>query len=123
MKYKNLKSMAHNHSHSFVSWMNYVDDIHVMSEIRRLFAENDGLGITVTWMPEVGCTENRSPTLKKSIKYWGDHLPQHMENHEVTASMIRTFETQFTITIQRGIRIESVLVDERGREYRQSVSY
>lgn len=41
MKYKNLKSMAHNHTHSFVSWMNHVNGVYIIDEMRRLFDERE----------------------------------------------------------------------------------
>src|SRR5215203_6981918 len=36
MKYKNIDSAIHNFGHSFMSGMNYVDDDHVMYEVRAL---------------------------------------------------------------------------------------
>ena len=115
--------MAHNHTHSFVSGMNQVDDVYIMSEIRRLFGSIDDRAITVSWIPELGCSIDPSPILQKSMGYWADYLPTHLKNHQVTPDMIKSFETQFTITIQRGIRVDSVLVDDRGREYKQGVSW
>jgi len=115
--------MAHNHSHSFVSYMNQVDDVWIIEEIRRIFGEIDDRTITVTWLPEQGCSIDPSPTLRKSIVYWGDHLPKHITSHQVSTDIIQSFVTQFSITVQRGIRVDSILVDDRGCEYKQGVSW
>ena len=122
MKYKNLKSMAHNHTHSFVSSMNFVDDkTHILKEIRNAFTQIEEREITVTWLPAMQCSTSVSEALLESIGYWGRCLPAHISNHEVTTQMVASFVTRFSITIQRGIRVESVLVDDRGREYKQIV--
>ena len=115
--------MAHNHTHSFVSGMNQVDGVYIMSEIRRIFGSIEDRVITVRWLPELACSIDPSPTLYKSMGYWAAHLPTHLKNHLVMPDMIALFVTQFSITIQRGIRVDSILIDDRGREYKQGVSW
>lgn len=115
--------MAHNHTHSFVSGMNQIDGVYIMSEIRRIFGEIDDRMFTISWMPELDCSIEPSPTLRKSMGAFAALLPTHLKNHHVTPDMIQSFMTQFSITIQRGIRVDSILVDDRGREYKQSVSW
>lgn len=39
MKYRILKSVAHNFSHSFVSYMNYFDDDYVIEDLLQIVRE------------------------------------------------------------------------------------
>src|SRR5258707_14108790 len=50
MKYKVIKSVAHNFGHSFVSLMNYRGDDHVMSHLARLVVESGCTELSVDLM-------------------------------------------------------------------------
>src|SRR5438046_292404 len=50
MKYRNLKSIAHNFTHSFVSFMNYVDDGYVIDDL--LEVARNGKPISIQWIPD-----------------------------------------------------------------------
>ena len=121
MKYKNLKSMAHNHTHSFVSWMNHVDEIYILDEISRLFDRCGNREIIVTWLPHLGCSIEPSNVLLKSMGYWSVHLPKHLESHGVTADHIASFQTRFSITARFGLTIEALIEDDRGKKHRQRI--
>ncbi len=121
MKYKNLKSMAHNHTHSFVSWMNHVDGVYIIDELKRLFSEGATREIVVTWLPALSCSVEPSDVLRKSMGYWADHLPSHLESHGVSAEHIDLFQSRFSISARSGLTTEAIVEDDRGRRYRQHV--
>ena len=50
MKYKVIKSAAHNFGHSFVSLMNYRGDDYVMSHLARLVVETGRSEVSVDLM-------------------------------------------------------------------------
>ena len=84
MKYKLIRSMAHNWSHSFMSAMNYVDDDFVAEDMYQLARDRKGQKITVTWIPER--PEELfalTPRIRESLKHYRKALPKHLSNHKV----------------------------------------
>ena len=70
MKYKVLKSVAHNFSHSFVSFMNYVDDGYVIDDLRELVRNNEKNRVSIIWIPDGRQPDELTPRILKSIAFW-----------------------------------------------------
>jgi len=124
MKYKAIKSMAHNFSHSFVSYMNYVDDGYVIDDLRECARNAKGKRISVQWLPESNVswfTFNRR--IRKSIGQYKQWLPGHLRSHGVSPGMVAELRTDIFLAKNRQVHVESYARDSRGREYVQYVSY
>jgi hypothetical protein len=66
MKYKNINSAIHNFGHSFVSFMNYIDDGFVIDDLRKIHI--DGKDIEIDWMTgHFSPAELPTPRIRRSI--------------------------------------------------------
>ena len=123
MKYKHLKSMAHNFAHSFVSDMNYIDGAYITDELRSVLRSVDGQRMTIHWLPESSLRGASSPRLKKSVDLYSASLPTHLKRHSMTAEHIEAFSTEAHLTPQLMLVVESVIKDDRGVEHRQCIRH
>jgi hypothetical protein len=80
MKYKILKSVAHNFSHSFVSYMNYVDHGYVIDDLLQLARKANGQRISIRWIPDSAGQQVLTPRVLRSIAYHKEWLPKHIQN-------------------------------------------
>ena len=77
MKYKILKSIAHNFSHSFVSYTNYIDNGPVIDDLLKLVRKADGERISIQWIPESPLEGHWPPRVLESIasyREWCDEI-------------------------------------------------
>ncbi len=123
MKYKILKSVAHNFSHSFVSYMNYFDDGHVIDDLLQLARDADGERIRVQWIPETPIPAAWPERVHKSVAHYRGWLPRHVQNSSASMDAIREFRTDIYMKRNKGIAVESYLVDSRGKEYVSNVLF
>lgn len=113
MKYKNIPSAIHNHGHSFLSSMNYVDGVHVVDEITRI--RSHGFDIEINWLSgEWVCGIKPGESILKSIEIWRRGLAKHLESHKVDLACLRVLKQ---VIPARGDEY-MVAVDDRGREYK-----
>lgn len=115
MKYKILKSVAHNFSHSFVSYMNYVDDGHVVDDLLQLARR--GERIIIHWIPDTASQQGLTPRVLKSVANYKEWLPKYIENAGASIDVIREFRTDMFLKPNKGVRVQAYLVDDRGKEY------
>ena len=101
--------------------MNHVDDHYIIDDLRKILFEQDSGEILIHWIPETGSDIQFPDRVQKSIRYWADHLPHHIESHKVEREKISSYDTRFFVTPRKGMTVESILVDDRGKEYRQRV--
>ncbi|HEY9405679.1 MAG TPA: hypothetical protein VIQ24_23720 [Pyrinomonadaceae bacterium] len=117
MKYSILKSVAHNFSHSFVSFMNYVDDGYVIDDLRQLARKANGERISIHWLPE----SQRQPPLPqrvlKSIANYKARLPDLVRSSGGSVEAIREFRTDIFLKPNKQIVVEARLLDDRGKEH------
>jgi hypothetical protein len=52
MKYKLIKSFAHNFTHSFSSYENYVDDHYIVDDLKKIVRVGEKNIISVYWIPD-----------------------------------------------------------------------
>ena len=117
MKYKILKSVAHNFSHSFVSYMNYVDDGHVIDDLLQLARKANGERIKINWIPDTASEQGLTPRVVNSVASYKEWLPKLIETSGASIEVIREFRTDIFLKPNKGIKVEAYLVDDRGKEY------
>jgi len=116
-KYKVLKSIAHNLSHSFVSFTNYVDDGFVIDDLRRIVQEAAGNRVSIRWVPDGPQHPALTPRILKSIEWDRQALMRMVHGAGALMSSIREFRTDIYLKKNRQIAVEGVLTDDRGRVY------
>jgi hypothetical protein len=117
MKYKILKSVAHNFSHSFVSYMNYVDDGYVIDDLLQLAREANGMRVSIHWLPNSASQQLLTPRVLKSIADHKEWLPKHIKNSGASIEVIREFRTDIFLKPNKQVAVEAYLLDDRGREH------
>lgn len=124
MKYKNLRSFAHNFTHSFVSLTNYCDDGYVIDDLREAARGPHEGPVSISWIPEK--LPNKALLSKRvlnSISYFRAWLPKHAKNHEVKLEHIKEFRLEVYRLTSHQLRCDAVIVDDRNHEHRQSVQF
>jgi len=117
VKYKALKSIAHNFTHSFVSFNNYVDDGYVIDDLRQLARQANGGRVRIVWIPEQTSNETLSPRILKSVGYYKAGLEKFVHTAGADISVIREFRTEVYLKPNKQIAVEGHIVDNRGRTY------
>ncbi|WP_202839240.1 hypothetical protein [Luteimonas saliphila] len=122
MKYKLIKSMAHNWTHSFMSGMNYVDNDFVFEDMYQLARDRRGEKVTVTWIPNrpeelFGLT----PRVRESLKYYRKALSEHLVRHQIDPEAISEMRTEVYVAENHRMYVRSYVLDNRGKEHVQFV--
>ena len=117
MKYKILKSVAHNFSHSFVSYMNYVDNGYIVDDLVQLARKANGERISIHWIPDSESQQFLTPRVRKSIASHREWLPKHVENSGACMDVIREFRTDIFLKPNKQVTVQAYLVDDRGKEH------
>ena len=121
MKYRNLKSIAHNFTHSFVSFMNYVDDGYVIDDL--LEVARHGKPISIQWIPDSRPDMSLPPRVLLSIAERKSWLPSHIRNSGGDIEAIREFRTDIYLKPNKQIAVEARVVDVRGKEHVSNVYF
>jgi hypothetical protein len=131
MKYKVIKSAAHNLGHSFTSLMNYRADDYVMSYLARaaLYSQSAELRVDLLSGAAAPAVLVEPPT-SESISAYAAWLPKLLESHGVrpsaiiSAGMLLRFQLDrvsddrgFPGNFELPFTCEVVLGDDRGREH------
>jgi hypothetical protein len=117
MKYKVLKSIAHNFSHSFMSGMNYVDDGYVMHDLLQVARNADGERVSIHWIPDSIPERTFPARVMKSIALYKQWLPGHIQRAGGSIESIREFRTDIFVKRNKQMAVEAHLVDDRGKKY------
>ncbi|MFS1419339.1 hypothetical protein BCU26_003540 [Vibrio splendidus] len=122
MKYKLIKSMAHNFTHSFVGGCNYVDGAFIFEDLYTLARLNKGKPVQLSWVP-VRTEEffRLTPRIKKSIGYYREWLPKHAVSHNVSLDRLKEFYLQVYMAKNHQIYVKAITVDDRGKRVEQYV--
>ncbi len=120
-KYKVLKALAHNFSHSFVSLMNYMDGNYVIDELRELVHQKSDHRILVDWIPGNNSDAELTPRIRKSVQSYRQSLIRDAHNLGVLLSSIKEFRTEIYLLKNRQMAVDGVIVDDRGRTYKAPV--
>jgi phosphoribosylglycinamide formyltransferase-1 len=116
-KYKVLKSIAHNLSHSFVSFMNYVDDGYVIDDLRQIVREIEGHRLSIYWIGRDNHDPSLTPRILESIRHYQQELLRMVHNSGALIVSIKEFRTDIYLKKNHQMAVEGVLTDDRGRTY------
>jgi len=114
MKYKVIKSFAHDFTDSFMSLMNYFDDDYVVDELRTYVADLPKRTLTIQWKPiRLDDTSGCSPRIQASRQHYQTWLPQ------LAAAMSLDYDrlTEITTVLcfrTGGLYATTTIVDDRG---------
>lgn len=117
MKYKILKSVAHNFSHSFVSYMNYVDNGYIVDDLVNLARNANGERISIHWIPATETQQFLTRRVLKSIAIHREWLPKHIQNSGARIDVIREFRTDIFLKPNKQVAVQAYLLDDRGKEH------
>ncbi len=123
MKYRLLNSIAHNFTHSFVSYMNYVDDGYVIDDLLQLARDANGERISIQWIPDTRPNMSLPRRVLISIAERKSWLPSHVRNSGADISAIREFRTDIFLKANKQIAVEAHLIDDRGKEHVANVIF
>jgi len=117
MKYRILKSISHNFTHSFVSYSNYVDDGYVIDDLRQLARKANGDRIRIWWIPEAKTQQAFSERILKSIAIYKKWLPEHFNDSGASLDVVQEFWIDIFLKPSKQIACEAHLLDDRGVEH------
>lgn len=117
MKYKILKSIAHNFTHSFVSYVNYVDDGYVRDDLLQLARRANGEKIVIHWIPDIASQQGLTPRVLKSVANLKEWLPKHIQNSGASIDAILEFKTYIFLKPNKQLAVEAYLVDDRRKQH------
>lgn len=113
MKYKNIHAAIHNFGHSFLSLMNYLDDVYVRDLLWDL--RSQGYDIEIDWLTGAFTPADLTTSvISKSINQYAATLKQHLLSHDVDPECIREMKL---LMPARG-RITMQAMDDRDKVYR-----
>ena len=118
MKYKLIRSMAHNWSHSFMSGMNYVDDAFVFEDVYRRARERRGEKVIISWIPADGeDSRDLPPRVQQCVEAYRAGLADHLRRHHVDASALKTFRTEVYVAENFRMYVRAFVIDDRDKEH------
>lgn len=113
MKYKNIHSAIHNFGHSFLSLMNYINNVYVRDQLWDL--RSQGHDIEIDWLAGTFAPADRiTPVIAKSIDQYTATLNQHLLSHDVDPGCI--LELKLLMPARARITIQAL--DDRNKVYR-----
>jgi hypothetical protein len=122
MKLKNIKSLSHNLSHSFVSFENYVDGEFVFKELRELAVKANVAKVSIYWLyPENKVVPLFNHRITKSIEYYKEWLPKLLVQHELEVSVIDELRTDIYLAANRQLEVQAYARDISGKEYVKNI--
>jgi hypothetical protein len=122
VKFKLIRSLSHNLSHSFMSGMNYFDGDHVYPHVYAMARANRGHTVTINWIPETTAELSQfPPRVRKSIVAYRTRVPDLMKRHKVTPDMLKSLRTEVYVARNFRLYVRAVALDSRGKEYAQFV--
>lgn len=117
MKYKAIPAALHNFAHSFVSLSNYVDGQYLIDVVPGVLADAPSGRITIVFPGRrIEPSGSYPVSLVKSVEYWADALPKHLESHGISATTLGDIR----VIMERWAGTWRCLVeatDDRGRSY------
>ncbi len=122
MKLKNIKSLSHNLSHSYVSFENYVDGEFVFKDLKELAHKANGEKVSIYWLYEEGqVLPLFNERINKSIEYYKEWLPKLLTQHELDRSVIAELRTDIYIASNKQLAVQAYARDLNGKEYTKNI--
>ncbi len=102
MKYKVIKSAAHNFGHSFVSLMNYGPDDYVMQYLADAALESGASELFVDLLSGEACPkELLLPPVRRSVARYVEWFPQLLRSQEIAPEAIRSARMRLRFFLDR----------------------
>jgi len=117
MKYKLIRSMAHNWSHSFMSAMNYVDGAFVCEDVYSLARKQRGEKVIINWIPAAEDLQTLPLRVQQSALAYRAGLAEHFRRHRVDASAIKMFRTEVYVAENFRMYVRAVVIDDRDKQH------
>jgi hypothetical protein len=123
MKYKHIDSALHNFGHSFVSLMNYVDDMYICELLDAAARNSCCSEVRINFSGEVAdLPEHSAPQLVKSFEYWKAWLPKLLERQNVSPSSLSAIALRYKLT-RMGREVHMEAIDDRGMHHNVLVQH
>jgi hypothetical protein len=124
MKYKVIAAMAHNFTQSFVSLTNFVDDQYVIDVLRDVAWQAPDRSLSIDWLPDPPIPSSPvPPIIQKSLTYFREWLPKHLQHHAIPIDALRSFRTIFAYTSRLGLAVRVEVLDDRGKLHTRRVTH
>jgi hypothetical protein len=108
MKYKAIRSAAHNFGHSFMSTLNYVGNDYVMSHIAWAVADSGKAELRINFLDGTAePAELTPPPVLESIALRKTWLPKHLVGHGIEPTAIRAAQMTFRFDLSQRTEILS----------------
>ncbi len=122
IKLKNIKSLSHNLSHSYVSFENYVDGEFVFKELKEMACKASGEKVSIYWLyPDNKVVPLFSERVSKSIEYYKEWLPRLLLQHGLNRSAISELRTDIYIATNKQLEVQAYACDLNGKEYIKNI--
>jgi len=122
MKLKNIKSFAHNLTHSYVSFENYVDGDFVFNSLKDMAYAANGEKVSIYWIyPEGKVLPLFNERINKSIEYYKEWIPKLMSQHEIDREAVVELRTDIYLAKNRQIEVQAYARDHNGKEYIKNI--
>jgi hypothetical protein len=115
--YKKLRGAAQNFIHSFLSSMNYVEDVWVGQEIKRIFlnSKNKRADLNLIHFEESAAIF-QVPIIVKGFENYKGMLKEQVEYQDSDPEKIKEIRVTLVKDPNRGLRYEGKMIDDRGVE-------
>ena len=118
MKYKLIRSMAHNWSHSFMSGMNYLDGGFVFEDVYQMARERRGEKVTINWIPAT--SEELfgfPPRVRNCVLAYRTGLAEYLRRHSIDVAALIEFRTEVYVAENFRMYVRAYVLDNRKKEH------
>ena len=124
MKYKVIAAVAHNFTHSFLSFSNYIEDGYVIDLLRPEVSAAPGRTLSIEWLDDPPVVSLPvSAAVERSIANYCVSLPEHLEKHGIPVTALRSFQTVLWVGPRLGLLARADAVDDRGKRHTKRVTF
>ena len=118
MKYKEIRAMAHNWTHSFMSGNNYLDGRFAYEDMHALARAKRPAKVVVSWLPQRDEELSAlTPRVREVIKHYRNGLAKHLQHHRIERSALVELRTEVYVANNFRIYVRAYARDDRGKEH------
>jgi len=118
VKYKAIRAMSHNWSHSFMSGMNYIDGRYVFEDLHDLARRRRGEKIVISWIPRRDLELFRlTPRVRRCVRHYRKSLKTHIARHGIDFAALEEMRTEVYVADNSRMHVRAYAKDDRGKEH------
>ena len=118
MKYKRIRSVSHNWTHSFMSDMNYVDGAFVCEDVKELARQRRPEKVIISWIPTRDHElEALSPRARRCVLAYREGLDSFFLRNDVDKSAVEEMRTEVYVEDTFRMFVRAYARDNRGKQY------